>query len=220
MTDPLRERTPDELRDYLAPRVGRPLTVTLTANRVRFLGFAFIDGACNLRINREFLGAADDVLQAVVEWISNPGRPCPETIRSFIRSCAPRPRGHRRIVLRPRGFCHDLEDMSKRVNEQFFQGRVNARITWGRSNRRKVRSRRLGSFQRQSNVIRVNPVLDRPEVPPAFIEYVIYHEMLHAVQDPGARPHDSQFQRALRRHPMHRWAIDWQKSHPELVGLK
>jgi predicted metal-dependent hydrolase len=40
--------------------------------------------------------------------------------------------------------------------------------------------RTLGSYSQRTNTIRINPVLDRKTVPAYFIEFIVYHEMLHA----------------------------------------
>jgi predicted metal-dependent hydrolase len=58
---------------------------------------------------------------------------------------------------------------------------VNAAITWGsRSPRSSVRRRTLGSYSERSNIIRINPVLDKKTVPRYFVAFIVYHEMLHA----------------------------------------
>ena len=67
------------------------------------------------------------------------------------------------------------------VNEEYFEGRVSLSITWGtQSHRRIVKKRRLGSYDRDKNMIRISPILDRRTVPRYFVEFVVYHEMLHA----------------------------------------
>ena len=220
MSSPSEPRTPAALVQALERRVRADLEVTFTRNRVRFLSFAVRDGLCRLRINRDFLEADDEVLDAVAQWVDRRGR-CPRPIQKFIESRQTLPPRPQRIVLRPKGRCHDLEELLRRVNEEFFDGRMESRITWGRRTRkRKARVRRLGSYYRKEDLIRIHPVLDRREVPRAFVEYVIFHELLHATQDGDGRPHDAHFRAALKRHPLHQWALDWQRQRPELLGLK
>ena len=39
----------------------------------------------------------------------------------------------------------------------------------------------FGTIQEEDRVIRINPLLDQPFVPLWFLQYVLYHEMLHSV---------------------------------------
>ena len=66
---------------------------------------------------------------------------------------------------------------------------------WGR--RRKARPKEyfiFGTIQEEDRVIRINPLLDQPFVPLWFLQYVLYHEMLHSVvPDETNRPADGAF---------------------------
>jgi predicted metal-dependent hydrolase len=69
-------------------------------------------------------------------------------------------------------------------------------------------------------LIAVNPRLDRPDTPPRLLEYLIYHEMLHALQPEDHRqPHDRAFREALHRHPDHEWAMAWEKANHDIIGI-
>jgi len=215
-------RTPQDIHECLTSRVRCKLQVTLTRNRVRFLSFHVRHGVCRLRINADFLEADDDVLDAVAAWVSQPRQRCPAPIRAFIATRAPTHGTPRRTVLRPLGRHHDLDALMRVVNETHFTGLVRTAITWGRpSHKRRAHTRRLGVYRRERNVISIHPVLDQAQVPVRFVAYVIYHEMLHALQEPGCRrPHGRDFRAALRRHPDHDWAVRWEKTHRKLLGLK
>src|SRR6516225_6667698 len=56
------------------------------------------------------------------------------------------------------------------------------KITWGRRRRRPPKEYFVfGTIQEEDKMIRIHPLLDAPFVPSWFLEYVVYHEMLHAV---------------------------------------
>ena len=38
----------------------------------------------------------------------------------------------------------------------------------------------MGSYNAETSTIRINPLLDKKTVPAYFLEFVVYHEMLHA----------------------------------------
>jgi predicted metal-dependent hydrolase len=61
-------------------------------------------------------------------------------------------------------------------------------VTWARSHTARAsasrRSIKLGSYTSRDRLIRVHPALDAAFVPRFFVEYIVYHEMLHHVLPP------------------------------------
>jgi len=103
--------------------------------------------------------------------------------RAFLNkmSSVVRRRPQRYFPVRTRGKYYELYAIFERLNEEYFDSRLTSAITWGTgSSRKAVRKRTLGSYSNHSNIIRINPVLDKNEVPDYYIEFVVYHEMLHA----------------------------------------
>ncbi len=97
-------------------------------------------------------------------------------------SSPPKPR---RTHLIHQGEVYNLKEVFDAVNEKYFNAEVDLAITW--SPRRITgarRYRRLGCFNPQKNLIRLNPILDDHEVPPYFIAFIVYHEMLHHLFPP------------------------------------
>ncbi len=76
----------------------------------------------------------------------------------------------------------DLQTIFDRINRRYFRNRLrNYTITWGRRRRQKPESYIVfGSIQEQDRLIRIHPLLDREFVPRWYVEYVVFHEMLHA----------------------------------------
>ncbi len=77
----------------------------------------------------------------------------------------------------------DLKESFHKLNAKYFGNALRGyTITWGR--KRKERPREyfiFGSIQEEDKIIRIHPLLDARFVPKWFLEYVIYHEMLHSV---------------------------------------
>ncbi len=121
--------------------------------------------------------------------------------------------------LRPDGKVHDLKRIAEKVNGKYFAGKVGSVVTYGRdTSGRAVRSRRLGSFRRDNNLIVIHPMLDDPHVPEMVVEFTIYHEMLHAIQPIGTRrPHGGDFHRAERAHPDYEEVRRWKKENSDLL---
>ena len=67
------------------------------------------------------------------------------------------------------------------------------------------------------NVIKINPILNDREVPDYFIEYIVYHEMLHAVYPPiriGPKRavHHKKFLEMEKTFPHYDIAKKWEKT--------
>src|ERR1035437_5794955 len=82
----------------------------------------------------------------------------------------------RKFISGPRGENHDLEEIFERLNQQFFNGLLGRPLLgWSRRASRAM----LGHFDPSHNAIVISRIFDRPLTPPAALEYVMFHEMLH-----------------------------------------
>ena len=98
------------------------------------------------------------------------------------------PKKRRTQVIRSEGKHHNLQDVYERVNQRYFEGKLSLQITWFTPRKKQYRSRvLLGSFHRQTQLIKINRLLDEVDVPPYFVDFVVYHEMLHHVLPPLQR---------------------------------
>lgn len=112
----------------------------------------------------------------------------------------------------------DLKAIFDKMNAKYFRNRLRGyTITWGR--KRKVRPKEyfvFGTIQEDDKIIRIHPLLDARFVPAWFLEYVIYHEMLHSVvpdqfDDNGRRlVHHDDFNRRERKFHFYRRAKRWE----------
>ena len=135
--------------------------------------------------------------------------------RSAAESAA-RPSAH----AEPRGRFHDLAEIFARVNAAHFQGQIQARaIGWTRGAAR----RRLAYCRPETGEIRVSRLLDRPDVPGWFLEYLVYHEALHFLLPPPSRRlrsqwHHRQFRAMEQAFPHYDAALRFKESLPRLLS--
>ena len=125
----------------------------------------------------------------------------------------------RQLNLRYEGEYFDLRRIFERLNRRYFRGRLrNYDVRWG--NRRKHRPKDhfvFGTIQEEDRVIRINPQLDQPFVPLWFLQYILYHEMLHSIVPDESlgngrrRVHTQEFNRRERRFPGYRRARRWEE---------
>ncbi len=114
---------------------------------------------------------------------------------------------------------HDLRAIFDKLNARYFRNALRRyTITWGR--RRRLRPKAyfiFGTIQEEDRVIRIHPLLDANWVPRWFLEFVIYHEMLHSVvpdvYDRKRRRrivHTEEFARREQRFPHYTRAQKWE----------
>ena len=205
---PVRRAVP-EVQSLLAAAAGRPVRLTLTRNRVSMVSVVFHPAEIRVRMNEAFLAAPDSALQALGGYLRTRARAQWRLVGDYVRTLVPESGREPAGELRTAGRFYDLALILDRVNERHFSGRLKCRITWGRAGRtrRRARSRsiRFGSYAKAQDLIRINPLLDDPRVPLEFVDYIVFHELLHAVvpvDAAGTRPYHHATYRSLeRRYP-------------------
>ncbi|MBF0345286.1 MAG: DUF45 domain-containing protein [Nitrospirae bacterium] len=170
------------LKAYLEEVSGKSVTLKVTNNSTSMLSVKSSVKSAVIRINQIFLDADVDVIDEIGAFLKNTKGKTP-LIRQYINKSVDSIRNvvDKKITTIHQGKHYNLLSLYNNINEEYFSGAVKAIITWGKkSAKQRVKTRRLGSFHNPSNVIRINTVLDKSTIPPYVIEYVVYHEMLHA----------------------------------------
>src|ERR687883_475478 len=132
----------------------------------------------------------------------------PDVLRAS--DLARRQRG-RKMVSTSEGRVYDLGRMFQRLNQRYFGGEIEQpTLTWSQRRTRTI----LGHHDGVHDTIVISKTLDSPEVPEWFVEYILYHEMLH-IKHParlinGRRYyHTSAFRLDERRFPHYDQAQKW-----------
>ena len=106
-------------------------------------------------------------------------------------------------VDRSRGRIHDLGSAFNRVNQRFFDGRMELpALHWsGRNSYRK-----LGHYDPTIDTIVISATLDSHKVPEQALDFVVFHELLHKRhgidwRSDQARTHTPAFRRDEQRYP-------------------
>jgi hypothetical protein len=116
-----------------------------------------------------------------------------------------------------RGRYHDLDAILDDLRARFFPDCPAVRICWGRwSGRARPRSIRFGAYLPGARLIRIHPALDQAFVPRYFVEFIVYHELLHHVLPPVRingrdRVHSPKFRQRERDFPAFAEAMAWRK---------
>lgn len=217
--------TSAELSEFLNEGSRQSVSIALTRNRVSMLSVCFEpNGEIKLRLHSAFREAPLPVLRALQTYLRTRRRDAWHVASQYARSiqvAAPKKQTRRETT---RGDVHDLAEIRTDINQRFFGGSLKCRVGWGsrRAQRRSARSRsiRFGTYCRERDFVLINPRLDSQRVPRQFVEYIVFHEMLHAVVPSVRRNgrwshHPPEFRALERRFP------DWasmQKISKKFVG--
>ncbi len=181
----------ETFRRFLSEAGNCRVDLTLTRNRVCMASLSFVnEGYVRLRLHEQFLSASRDVWEALARYCRTRRKKEWDVVAAYARSIdtSSEISAVRARRLNQKGEVYDLAEIARSINKQFFNGCIKYHIGWGRGRnerptrrRRRGRSIRYGSWSRTTRTIRVHPLLDDERVPRRFVEYIVFHEMLHAV---------------------------------------
>lgn len=122
-----------------------------------------------------------------------------------------RRRRGRKMISSARGRIYDLDKMFARLNRRHFDGTIEKpTLTWSQRRTRRI----LGHHDPVHETIVISKTLDARDVPEWFVEYILYHEMLH-IKHParvinGRRYyHTNAFRTEEQRFPYYLEAQEW-----------
>src|SRR6266849_4500889 len=123
---------------------------------------------------------------------------------------ARRQRG-RKVISSAHGKVYDLEKIFARLNRRYFDGEMEKPVlTWSQRRARSI----LGHHDAAHDTITISKTLDSREVPEWFVEYILFHEMLH-IKHParivnGRRYyHTTAFRAEEQSFPRYQHAQEW-----------
>jgi hypothetical protein len=199
-----------------------PVVLAVTDNCRSMITSSRRRGILRARVHMMFLDADPSVQDALARYVVRNDRHASHVVGRFIDTNGHRIRAARPVVspLVTKGQHHDLLSLFHDVNAKYFGNAVDALITWGRgsSSRRPRATIKLGSYSAVEKLIRVHPKLDRAWVPRYFVQFIIYHEILHHVI-PASRGagrsllHPVEFRERERQFVHYERAVRWEKAH-------
>ncbi len=225
--------TADSLAQALTQELGAPVQVQFTRNRstpvqAKAMGPGpFAKAGVHLSLHGFFKDAPPATVADLAHWlrVGRRARAACKRLDHWIQTrVADLPaKTPRRVRLRTNGEHHSLVPLMELVRQQEFQNAFSdtlplPAITWSQQGTKsKLRTLRLGSYNKTSNLIRIHPVLDDPKAPEFFLRYIIFHELLHVVyptfKGPGGRwvHHSKEFRRRESQYPDYGRALAWEQ---------
>ncbi len=113
----------------------------------------------------------------------------------------------------PQGTTYNLNSQLSDVISSFqklfleLSSKLDVFITWGK----RTTYRRFGLWHPVSRIIEISKTLDSPVVPKFVVNFIIYHELLHAIRKikKGKRYHDAQFRILEKKYPQYKEAHEF-----------
>jgi predicted metal-dependent hydrolase len=175
-----------ELKSKLLRFSDREIELVINQNHSTFLS-VLKKGRNTLKISlhKLFLHAGDSVCEAVVDFSMRKDPVALKKIRFFANDYFSKADHSDEVdddKLRTKGKYYDLVEIYDDINKKYFDNKIDLKITWFKKPKyRTFSSLTFGSYNRTMKLIRINDILDHAAAPTYFVEYVVYHEMLHHV---------------------------------------
>jgi len=209
----------------------RRLQPGLSAIEVKFYPYAGLHHTIRVRAGRVFVRISDlfrsappEVIRALAYLLVARllSRKAPRDHERVYRSYAFSPevlrasdlvrkRRGRKVVSTSAGRIYDLERMFTRLNRRYFEGEIERPVlTWSQRPARSI----LGHHDAAHNTITISKTLDSADVPEWFVEYILFHEMLH-IKHPARiinsrrYYHTAAFRSEERSYPRYEQAQQW-----------
>lgn len=210
-----------QIEQKLALMLKRPVKVKVNRNRRSFVRVLKNQPSLiYLSLHALFLSASEKVICSLASFIKG-DRAARARLNYHIQTCdlkIEKQENQKRNLI---GNCYDLKVLYTKVKDRYFPKIEGLDITWfGKPNSKAKRSITLGSFDRGQKLIKIHRLLDRPEVPQFFVEFVLYHETLHHLFQPmldqkGRRLelHTKEFKKAEQAFSDYQLCMDWQRRH-------
>lgn len=165
-----------------------------------------------IRIHQIFLKADDTIIEEIINFLKNPSKKS-LLLKSFIHQ-----NSHlitpKRAILNPLGKFYNLSEIFCKINKIYFNNTIKSGITWSsKTKRHTVKKRIMGCYDNFTDTIRINAILDDLKTPLYYIEFVVFHEMLHAfLGKKNGRWHSKEFREQEKTFLHYEEALLWEKS--------
>ncbi len=205
--------------EVLTKFLRRSVLVAFEDNPLRIVNVRRKNPIVELSLHRHFLFAPREVLCALADYVLG-RRQAAARLKAYIYSTAARLPCSEEGELNDQGSHHNLSNLYSKMHEQYFAHADRCRVTWfAKLRNHPQRSITLGLYDATRQLIKVHCLLDRPEVPALFVEFVLYHEFLHSRCAPSIdererlRVHTSEFKRAEKRFLGYAECMHWRREH-------
>jgi hypothetical protein len=172
-----RNRALPEVEVKFYPYAGLHHTIRLRSGRVYVrISDIFKDAPLNVHRALAFILVAKLLRKRTPEVHDRVYRDYACTPQVLRASDLARRRRGRKIISSSKGLVYDLNKMFTRLNRRYFDNSLEKpTLTWSQRRTHRI----LGHHDAVHDTIVISKTLDSRDIPEWFVEYILYHEMLH-----------------------------------------
>lgn len=212
-----------EFFEELQERDGVKLQLKINDNRQTMVSVRWDPDQTKVSIHQMFLKAPENVMEALACYIKREHKVIAPEVKAFIETNRTK-FNYAHLVdtarLSTAGKIYDLKYIYAKMNRNYFKNSLDLSITWFGDPLTKSRSRlSLGLYYDSLKLVKIHRLLDNRHVPRHVVEFVVFHEMLHAVcpayiDEKGChRVHGKEFKRQEESFPYYNEAQEWIRKH-------
>lgn len=207
------------LQEWLENSTGIKLRLKINDNRSTMLSVKWEPDCTKVSLHRMFLQAPHNIMEELACYLNGEHKKLAPGIKAYIEDHVHKLDYSHELdfsKLETKGRVYDLEKIYNSLNRQYFDEPLGLHITWfGERYRRAYRRFTFGLFHDSLRLIKINRLLDHKHFPGYFVDYVVYHEMLHHVcptyvdEDGLKRIHSKEFKERERDFKYFKKARQW-----------
>ena len=215
------------LRENLEDKIGTKLHLRINDNRSTMLSVKWESDCTKVSLHRMFLQAPLSIMQDLTCYLKREDKVLAPSIKAYIEvNLQKLDYSHELDLdkLQTTGQMHDLKAIYDRLNKEYFQSKLKLHITWfGKSSNRNRNRITFGLYYDPLKLIKINRFLDQIYFPIYFVEFVVYHEMLHYVcptyvDERGQKQiHSKEFKTMERKFNEFGSAQEWMQKHQKEI---
>ena len=173
------------IQQQLENSSGLKLKLKINDNRSTMLSVKWEPDYTKVSLHRMFLQAPKNVMDALACYLRQEDKSINSTVKAFIEDKLKTIDYSHQLDLSKlytQGSVYNLQKIYDELNKEYFEGKLDLRLTWFGNLRQQFRSRiTFGLYHDALKLIKINRVLDSPGFPDYIISYVVYHEMVHHI---------------------------------------
>lgn len=226
-----RDRLGQPFQQELEGLLGMKLELKINDNRSTMLSIRWEPQGPKVSLHRMFLQAPATIVKELALYIKNRCKKMAPNLKEYIQTELPKLNYSHQLdegKLDLEGSVYDLKDIYNRINQRYFDEKLDLSITWYGRPYHQSRSRLIfGLYNDALKLIKIRRLLDSSIFPDYFVEYVVYHEMLHYLCPPyvdkagRTRIHSPEFKKMEKLFVDYHRAQQWLREHQrELFNLR
>ncbi|NGX63810.1 MAG: hypothetical protein KR126chlam6_01224 [Candidatus Anoxychlamydiales bacterium] len=210
-----------DIKSELEKRSKLQVNLKVKDYKSTFISVLRTRSSLQISLHKLFVEASDEIQEAVISYCLKRDENAHKMIKIYANKYFEKADYTHRLdvkKLKSKGEYFDLKQILDNLNLIYFKGELNLNITWFKKPKyKKFRHLTFGSFDKNLNLVRINNMLDNSNIPFYFINFIVYHEMLHyvcreSIGDDGRRKiHTTSFKKKEREFAYFKEAQEFEK---------